>query len=39
LPHPLDPRSDAAIITRAAGQLWLAGVCIDWTSVAAQGAA
>jgi len=39
LPHPLDPASDAAIITRAAGQLWLAGAGIDWTSVAAKGVA
>lgn len=39
LPHPLDPASDAATITRAVGQLWLAGAGLDWASVAAQGTA
>lgn len=34
LPHPLDPASDAAVIMHAAGQLWLAGVDIDWPAMA-----
>lgn len=38
LPHPLDPASDALAVTRTLGQLWLAGVAIDWPSVADRGA-
>lgn len=33
LRHPLDQRPDAAALTRAVGELWLAGVPIDWTAL------
>lgn len=36
LPHPLDPAPDGAVITRAVGQLWLAGADIDWPAVASR---
>lgn len=39
LPHPLDPAPDGAVITRAVGQLWLAGVDIDWPVLATKVAA
>jgi len=32
LPHPQDPQSDLAFLFKTLGQLWLAGVPIDWTS-------
>ncbi|BBC27196.1 type I polyketide synthase [Pseudanabaena sp. ABRG5-3] len=32
LPHPQDPQSDLAFLFTTLGQLWLAGVPIDWTS-------
>jgi phthiocerol/phenolphthiocerol synthesis type-I polyketide synthase E len=31
LPHPQDPRSDAATLLTALGQLWLNQVSIDWS--------
>ena len=32
LPHPRDQQSDAATLMTALGQLWLAGVPIDWAA-------
>jgi len=32
LPHPQDPQSDLAFVFKTLGQLWLAGVPINWTS-------
>ncbi len=32
LPHPQDPQSDLAFLFTTLGQLWLAGVPIDWAS-------
>ena len=33
LPHPSDPGDDAAFLLTAAGQLWQAGVPIDWNAL------
>jgi acyl transferase domain-containing protein/acyl carrier protein len=35
LRHPSDKAADAAVLLRAVGQLWLAGVALDWHSFSA----
>jgi acyl transferase domain-containing protein/acyl carrier protein len=33
LPHPLSPQSESKLLTNTLGQLWLAGLEIDWAEV------